>query len=65
MNKPDRICKKKSPAAYAKQAMREKLIEYIQYIHKCGEDMPEILNWQWERKGSNGGRVSRDTAADF
>jgi len=33
-------------AAYAEQAIRDKRIEHTQYIHKYGEDMPEILNWQ-------------------
>ena len=35
-------------AAYAKQAIRDKLIEHKQYIHRWGEDMPEILNWTWD-----------------
>jgi xylulose-5-phosphate/fructose-6-phosphate phosphoketolase len=52
-------------AAYTKQAMRDKLIDHTQYIHKYGEDMPEILNWKWGYKGKNGGRVSGDTASDF
>jgi len=34
-------------AAYAQQAIREKLIEHKQYIAKHGEDMPEIRNWRW------------------
>ena len=34
-------------AAYAKQAIRDKLIEHKQYIAKHGEDMPEILSWRW------------------
>nr|MBA2434632.1 phosphoketolase family protein [Chthoniobacterales bacterium] len=34
-------------AAYAKQAIRDKLIEHRQYITKHGEDMPEVLNWKW------------------
>jgi len=35
-------------AAYAKQAMQDKLIEHKQYIDKHGEDMPEIRNWKWQ-----------------
>jgi xylulose-5-phosphate/fructose-6-phosphate phosphoketolase len=60
----DRVPQLGARAAYAKQAIRDKLIEHTQYIHKYGEDMPEILNWQW---GSNGTvkRKSADTAADF
>jgi xylulose-5-phosphate/fructose-6-phosphate phosphoketolase len=34
-------------AAYAQQAIREKLIEHKQYIAKYGEDMPEIRDWSW------------------
>jgi xylulose-5-phosphate/fructose-6-phosphate phosphoketolase len=34
-------------AAYAKQAIRDKLIEHKQYIARHGEDMPEIRNWRW------------------
>ncbi|WP_432744842.1 hypothetical protein ABXJ76_05345 [Methylobacter sp. G7] len=34
--------------AYAKQAMRDKLIEHKQYSSKHGEDMPEIRHWNWK-----------------
>jgi len=34
-------------AAYAKQAIRDKLIEHKQYIAQHGEDIPEILSWRW------------------
>ncbi len=34
-------------AAYAKQALRDKLIEHKQYITEHGEDLPEIRNWKW------------------
>ena len=34
-------------AAYAKQALRDKLIEHKQYIRQRGEDMPEIREWRW------------------
>jgi xylulose-5-phosphate/fructose-6-phosphate phosphoketolase len=34
-------------AAYAQQAIREKLIEHKQYITRYGEDMPEVRNWRW------------------
>jgi len=62
----DRVPQLGAKAAYAKQAIRDKLIEHTQYIHKYGEDMPEILNWQWGLDGSNAGeRKSADTAADF
>jgi xylulose-5-phosphate/fructose-6-phosphate phosphoketolase len=34
-------------AAYAKQAMRDKLVEHWRYVGQHGIDMPEILNWRW------------------
>jgi len=34
-------------AAYAKQAMRDKLIEHKAYIRRRGEDMPEVKEWRW------------------
>jgi xylulose-5-phosphate/fructose-6-phosphate phosphoketolase len=61
----DRVPQLGARAAYAKQAIRDKLIEHTQYIHKYGEDMPEILNWQWGCNGTNVKEKSADTAADF
>ena len=37
-----------SVAAYAKQVIRDKLIEHRQYIHEHGQDLPEIREWMWE-----------------
>jgi len=37
-------------AAYAKQAIQDKLIEHKQYIAVHGEDLPEIRNWRWGEK---------------
>jgi len=52
-------------AAYVKQAIRDKLIEHKQYIHRYGEEMPEISPWRWgaSARGLVGSRS--DTAADF
>jgi xylulose-5-phosphate/fructose-6-phosphate phosphoketolase len=36
-------------AAYAKQALRDKLIEHKGYIREHGEDVPEIKDWHWSR----------------
>ena len=43
----DRVPKLGSMAAYAKQTIREKLIDHKQYVSKYGEDMPEIRDWKW------------------
>jgi len=43
----DRVPKLGAVAAYAKQMIRDKLIEHRQYISQYGEDLPEIRDWQW------------------
>jgi len=43
----DRVPQLGSSAAYAKQAIRDKLIEHQRYIAEHGEDMPEITGWTW------------------
>ena len=43
----DRVPKLGREAAYARQAIRDKLVEHKVYIGKYGQDMPEILNWKW------------------
>jgi xylulose-5-phosphate/fructose-6-phosphate phosphoketolase len=44
-------------AAYAQQAIREKLIDHKHYVARYGEDLPEIRNWRWSRSAS--GKRSR------
>ena len=43
----DRVPKLGPVAAYAKQAIRDKLIEHEQYIREHGQDLPEIRDWRW------------------
>jgi xylulose-5-phosphate/fructose-6-phosphate phosphoketolase len=43
----DRVPGLGSRGAHVKQALRDKLIEHKEYIRRHGQDMPEILDWQW------------------
>jgi xylulose-5-phosphate/fructose-6-phosphate phosphoketolase len=43
----DRVPSLGSRGAYVKQILRDKLLDHKAYIHKHGEDMPEIRKWQW------------------
>jgi xylulose-5-phosphate/fructose-6-phosphate phosphoketolase len=43
----DRLPQLGSRAAYAKQAIRNALIDHRQYIEECGEDHPFVLGWRW------------------
>ena len=43
----DRVPGLGSRAAYAKQFLRDKLLDHKDYINKHGEDMPEIRHWKW------------------
>ena len=43
----NRVSKLGYLAEYAKQAMRNKLIEHKQYIEQYGDDLPEIRDWKW------------------
>lgn len=70
----DRVPGLATHAAYAKQAIREQLIDHKEYIARYGEDLPEIRGWQWGRsKPGNApkaaaerhdSRVRSDTSAD-
>jgi xylulose-5-phosphate/fructose-6-phosphate phosphoketolase len=43
----DRVPRLATVAAYAKQAIRDKLTEHAAYIREHGEDMPEVREWRW------------------
>jgi len=44
----DRVPHLGAKAAYAKQAVRDKLIEHKLYIAKYGQDLPEVRDWKWQ-----------------
>ena len=44
----DRVPTLGAKAAYAKQELRDRLLEHKHYIQRHGEDMPEIRDWKWE-----------------
>ncbi|MGP6192494.1 MAG: phosphoketolase [Vulcanimicrobiaceae bacterium] len=58
----DRVPGLASRAAYAKQAIRDKLIEHHEYIIRHGDDMPEIKDWVWGEGHVAG--VATSTAGD-
>jgi xylulose-5-phosphate/fructose-6-phosphate phosphoketolase len=43
----DRLPQLGAKAAYAKQAIRDALLEHKAYIREHGEDLPAIRNWKW------------------
>ncbi len=45
----DRLPKLGSKGAYLKQQLQDKLIQHKHYVNKHGKDMPEILNWKWNK----------------
>jgi len=44
-----RLPKLGADGAKLKKRMQEKLLEHKQYIDTHGQDIPEILNWKWEK----------------
>jgi len=48
----DRVPQLQARAAYAKQAIRDRLIEHKQYISRYGDDMPDVKDWTWGGKTS-------------
>ena len=47
MDVVDRVPQLGASVGRIRQAMRDKLLAHEQYIHKYGEDMPEIRDWKW------------------
>ncbi|MBC6983760.1 phosphoketolase [Caulobacter sp. 17J80-11] len=57
----DRVPKLAGRAAYAKQALRDKLLDHKAWIARYGDDMPEVAGWRWGREAGAG---VRSTEAD-
>jgi xylulose-5-phosphate/fructose-6-phosphate phosphoketolase len=51
----DRVPGLAARAAYAKQVMRNKLVDHKEYIARYGDDMPEITGWSWGGAAASGG----------
>ncbi len=47
MDVMDRVPRLQYQAGHVIQRMRDKLSEHTQYIHRHGDDMPEIRDWKW------------------
>jgi xylulose-5-phosphate/fructose-6-phosphate phosphoketolase len=47
MDVANRVPSLQPQAAHIKQRMRDRLSAHTQYIHRHGEDMPEVRNWTW------------------
>jgi xylulose-5-phosphate/fructose-6-phosphate phosphoketolase len=60
----DRVPQLGSKAAYAKQAIRNKLIDHKEYIAKFGDDMPEIIGWTWGAREPAAAGISSSTQGD-
>jgi xylulose-5-phosphate/fructose-6-phosphate phosphoketolase len=56
----DRLPQLGAKAAYAKQAIRNALIEHRLYINERGEDHPSVLNWRWGEQAGAGRRSSTE-----
>ena len=56
----DRLPQLGSRAAYAKQAIRDALLDHKTYIAEHGEDHPFVLGWKWGGKD----RVTRRSSTE-
>src|SRR5262249_53579959 len=55
-----RVPKLGQRAAYATQAINDKLIEHRQYVNRYGDDMPEISGWKWGQTSASGKTTSTE-----
>lgn len=46
----DRVPRLRYMEAYAKQELRDRLIEHGQYIREHGQDMPDAREWMWPHR---------------
>jgi xylulose-5-phosphate/fructose-6-phosphate phosphoketolase len=60
----DRLPQLGARAAYAKQAIRDALLEHKNYIAEHGEDHPFILGWRWGEKRATGAVLRSSTEGD-
>jgi xylulose-5-phosphate/fructose-6-phosphate phosphoketolase len=44
----DRVPGIQNIAAHTRQMLRDKLIDHKEYIHRYGDDMPEVKDWKWK-----------------
>jgi xylulose-5-phosphate/fructose-6-phosphate phosphoketolase len=44
----DRVPRLGNAAAYARQELKDRIIQHRRYIRTYGEDLPEIQRWQWQ-----------------
>ena len=61
----DRLPQLGSRRAYAKQAIRDRLLDHKKYIGRFGDDMPGIRDWRWGADAPAAPHRGRpDTSAD-
>jgi xylulose-5-phosphate/fructose-6-phosphate phosphoketolase len=56
----DRLPQLGSKAAYAKQAIRDRLLDHKAWIEEHGEDRPDIVGWRWGSGAAEAGRTSTE-----
>ncbi len=55
----DRVRGLGARGAYLKQLVRDRLFDHTQYVHRYGEDMPEIREWRWSAGAAKTSNASR------